>query len=184
MALVIPENLGALLWSAVGVDPGISGAIGVVGGFQNDHDSVIRPLHVVDTPTITEGKKRELDLEATANAFLTIDQVYAPVCSAIEKVHAMPKQGVVSTFRFGQSYGAVQMAARGMGVPVFDLTPQAWKRYLKLAAGKDAARAMCKRLMPGSAESVARVKDEHRAEALLIAYCIGMQFVRGEVYVA
>lgn len=50
----------------------------------------------------------------------------------IEKVHAMPKQGVSSTFKFGMGYGGLRMALIGNEVPFDEVTPQKWQKGLSI----------------------------------------------------
>ena len=47
----------------------------------------------------------------------------------IEKVHSMPKQGVVSTFTFGKNYGQWLGILASNGVPYKEVTPQTWMKY-------------------------------------------------------
>jgi crossover junction endodeoxyribonuclease RuvC len=56
------------------------------------------------------------------------------------------------------------------GVPTSFFTPACWKRAVGLSLdSKDAARAEAIRRWPGKAAIFARVKDDGRAEAALIA---------------
>lgn len=58
------------------------------------------------------------------------------VIATIEKVHSMPKQGVVSTFKFGTGYGGLRMALTAAGIPFEDVTPQDWHRGLGIPPRK------------------------------------------------
>lgn len=70
--------------------------------------------------------------------------------ACVEKVHAMPKQGVSSTFTFGVGYGKILGVLGALGIRTELVTPQAWKS--KVLAGslkdKDAAVAWCRRAYP------------------------------------
>lgn len=57
---------------------------------------------------------------------------YMPRCIAIviEKVHAMPKQGVSSTFKFGRHAGLLMGAALSTGKRVIYVRPQQWQKRL------------------------------------------------------
>jgi len=44
----------------------------------------------------------------------------------IEKVHAMPKQGVSSTFAFGQNYGFLRACLIAAEIPFREITPRKW----------------------------------------------------------
>lgn len=51
---------------------------------------------------------------------------------ALEKVGAMPKQGVCSTFKFGESYGQIQGILRALEIPYQTVPPQTWKKAFSL----------------------------------------------------
>ena len=83
----------------------------------------------------------------------------------IEKVHAMPKQGVSSTFTFGRGYGQLEMACAWAKIPVTRVTPATWQRSLGcLSKGdKNVTKARAQELYP-------QIKMTHAiADALLIA---------------
>lgn len=50
----------------------------------------------------------------------------------LERVHAFPKQGVVSTFTFGRSYGLLRGLLIGLKIPFEDIAPTKWTRVLGL----------------------------------------------------
>jgi len=50
----------------------------------------------------------------------------------IEKVHAMPKQGVVSMFNFGRKLGEVEALCEVLNIEPEWVTPQEWKKYFGL----------------------------------------------------
>ena len=54
------------------------------------------------------------------------------------------------------------------------VTPVSWKRSLNLPSDKDAARRLAQQWYPKVADQLKRKKDEHRAEALLIAHYGGI----------
>jgi crossover junction endodeoxyribonuclease RuvC len=49
--------------------------------------------------------------------------------AVIEAVHSMPKQGVVSTFTFGQGYGSWLGILAALKVPYMQVTPQKWMKH-------------------------------------------------------
>jgi len=55
----------------------------------------------------------------------------------LERVHAMPKQGVSSTFKFGRSYGGLRMALAAARIPFDEATPGTWQRALGCLSGGD-----------------------------------------------
>jgi crossover junction endodeoxyribonuclease RuvC len=90
----------------------------------------------------------------------------------VEFVGARPGEGAVGAFAFGRSRGVIEGVCGAAGVPLSFLTPAHWKRLVGIAPGrdgKDAARSEAIRRWPEHAPLFARVKDDGRAEAALIA---------------
>lgn len=88
-----------------------------------------------------------------------------PTCAAIEIVHAMPKQGVTSTFTFGKGYGGLRMALIASGIPFREVQPRAWQKELGCLTGgdKNVSKRKAQQLFPS-------LKITHAiADALLIA---------------
>ena len=88
----------------------------------------------------------------------------------VENVHAMPKQGLSSTFKFGMACGIIRGVAGALRLPLTPVTPQTWKAFhgLKNRPDKASARALAMRKWPDLAPRLQRVRDTDRAEALLI----------------
>lgn len=152
----------------IGIDPGLSGAIAV--RTTGTHAAA---LAVFDIPTTTRwitgrGHVREIDplaLRRLVGALPQWDQ------AVIERVHAMPGQGVTSMFSFGRSLGVLEMAFTTNAGTVQYVLPQRWKRhYGLLHAPKAASRKVAQELYPALADLFKRVKDDGRAEATLIAH--------------
>ena len=63
------------------------------------------------------------------------DEIYyneEPSIILVEKVHSMPKQGVVSTFNFGRKLGEIEAMCKILNIePVF-VSPRDWKKYFGL----------------------------------------------------
>jgi crossover junction endodeoxyribonuclease RuvC len=86
----------------------------------------------------------------------------------IEEVHAMPKQGVASTFRFGAAFGVAVGVIQATGLPMEFVQPAQWKKRAGvLRTAKDYARTRALELYPHA--DLARKRDQGRADALLIA---------------
>jgi crossover junction endodeoxyribonuclease RuvC len=147
----------------LGIDPGLSGAVALL------RDGNL--LYVYDVPSLAlKAKGRNVDLPQLARIFAEIvDVAGTPDECWIEEVHAMPKQGVSSSFKFGTAFGIVQGMAAAHMMPIRFVSPHHWKKGLALPQGKDAARGTASRQWPTMAEHFARVKDDGRAEAALIA---------------
>jgi crossover junction endodeoxyribonuclease RuvC len=87
----------------------------------------------------------------------------------VEKVNSMPGQGVASTFKFGQSYGALLGVFGALKLRIVHVTPAKWKRSMGLSSDKEMARAMAIDTWPSSCNLFKRKKDHGRAEACLLA---------------
>lgn len=90
----------------------------------------------------------------------------------LEHVHAMPKQGVSSTFNFGMNFGFIQGVLKAYGIPYELVTPQKWKKEFSCTSDKNTSIEVCKRLFPNvNLKATDRCKKDHdgMAEALLIA---------------
>ena len=149
----------------LGVDPGITGAVAA-------YDSESRLLlWIEDMPALEvkagKGIKRRISPEILCH---TIRQYDVAAVAYIEKVGAMPGQGVSSTFNFGQSFGMALGVLAGLGFSTHQITPQKWKKLAGAGVGKGAGRMRAAALFPESADLFARVKDDGRADAALIAY--------------
>lgn len=119
---------------AVGIDPGLDGAIAIMacGSCINVHTM----------PTISGPKGgREVDGH---KLWLILRGWPIDLC-AIERVHAMPKQGVTSTFTFGVGYGKVLAVLEILGVPRVRVLPQIWQKRVLHGHGdtKNAAISYC-----------------------------------------
>lgn len=138
----------------LGVDPGLSGAIALYWPAEP------RIIIAEDVPVV--GK----DIDAPALA-RRLEQA-RPDFAMIELVHAMPKQGLSSTFKFGDAFGMVKGVIAGAYIPLHLVTPGKWKKHFRLSADKEEARALAIRLWPSS-PCFQRKMDHGRAEAALIA---------------
>lgn len=139
-----------------GIDPGVSGAVAII--------QAGRFVAGIDMPTFQDGKRRRVNAAALA-AFLS---EHRPARVILERVGAMPGQGVASMFSFGHSVGIAEGVATALGLPLVLVTPQAWKRAAGLiGSDKAASLAVAARLFPDA--PLSRKKDVALADALLIA---------------
>jgi len=150
----------------IGIDPGLSGAVAII---YND-----RTIHLHDTPVMMTTKKGG----KSKNDYLPFQmaELLRPFCGDpyvkvfIEDVHAMPGQGSTSMFRFGYGCGLWEGIIAALALPLTKVTPQAWKKEIMQGKkDKNAARIRAQELYPCCVSQTARVKDDGRAEALLIA---------------
>lgn len=93
--------------------------------------------------------------------------------AAVEKVGAMPGQGVSGMFNFGRSYGFILGVLAAFGIGYQLVPPGVWKREFGLIhAEKRVSVETCKRLFPGVGllpTARSRKDSDGMAEALLIA---------------
>lgn len=148
-----------LTHNVIGIDPGVSGAIAL----NVDGELAI----VEDTPSI-DKRVNVAVLSQMIGAWHSRHPITKVV---IENVHAMPKQGVSSSFNFGRALGDVEGCVIALGHVVEFVSPAVWKRDLGLT-GKDkaASRQLATDMWPSWADAFKRVKDDGRAEAALLAH--------------
>lgn len=156
----------------IGIDPGTSGAIGVLADGE--------PAGVHDMPVCPApgGSGRAVDgakLAAILRGLLMAHNG-ADVVVVHELVGGFRGQGGSASFAFGQSDGIALGVIASLGLRVVHVRPQAWKKHhglVKLKGGekpgKDASRARVVQLFPNQALPFLRAKDDGRAEALLLA---------------
>jgi crossover junction endodeoxyribonuclease RuvC len=145
----------------IGIDPGFTGAVAFLWPDKNK-------IEVFDMPTYKNTKgKTELNLYELHD--ILTPETDEPHTCMIEQVAAMRGQGVSSMFRFGQSYGATQMAVAAHKIPMQFVTPAKWKAYFGLSRDKGVSRSIASQRFPKIADMFSRQKDDGRAEAALLA---------------
>jgi len=144
------------------VDPGLTGAACIL----EQINGAVMLISVIDLPTAGEGAKRRLDA-VTFASWLNSNK---PTHVFIENARAMPRQGVTSMFRYGRVAGAVEGVVAAQLIPLSLIEPATWKRHLRLNSNKEDCRARALQLLPSAASELQRVKDHHRAEAILLAF--------------
>lgn len=113
----------------IGIDPGKKGGVAIM---DDDRITVLpwddRKFVDVMAETMNKGK----------------------CIAAVEKVGAMPGQGVTSMFSFGQSFGFILGVLTAFGIGYQLVPPTLWKREFGLLhIGKDGSVEVAKRLFPG-----------------------------------
>jgi len=146
----------------IGIDPGISGAISVFGA--------VTLFDVIDMPTLEVDSGKTKKRHISAAGLRDILEGYPNHHVVIEKVGAMPGQGVTSMFNFGRSAGIIEGVVAALRMPHTYVTPATWTKAVGRAAGKDASRMRAMELFPSKADLFKRAKDDGRADAALIAY--------------
>ena len=135
----------------LGIDPGNSGAIACL---NNDGT-------ILDWCPLEPKKRTERDISDWLSSVTSGDFAKA----MIEKVSAMPGQGVASTFKFGKSYGFLIGLLTAHGIPYETVTPAKWQQAMQCRTGgdKNITKAAAQRLWP-------HYKFTHaNADAMLLA---------------
>lgn len=155
--------------AVIAIDPGLTGAIAYYDG---------RALEMADMPTYTVRKATRVNLHTLAGIVRAFYYNQAMVDSLVEHVGSMPKQGVASAFNFGFTTGAIHGTLAALGMQAHTVTPAQWKFGVGLKADpnadtrarKTSSRVRAAELFPDYAHLFARVKDDGRAEAALMAW--------------
>lgn len=151
----------------IGIDPGKNGGIAIIKTLVNKIEQV--------------GVNCYSDENLLG--ILKDTEKYIQVVCYLEHVHAMPKQGVSSTFNFGMNFGFIQGVLKAYGIPYELVTPQKWKKEFSCTSDKNTSIEVCKRLFPNvNLKATERCKKDHdgMAEALLIAE-YGRRHYNGQV---
>lgn len=148
-----------------GIDPGKTGALAILypDDFVEFFDVPRNKLKGRDVPAYAEWQ----GVWSNALGLAGVEYV------VIEDVGARPGQGVSSMFKFGRSLGFIHAIALNVRPrPAIKFTtPAQWKGKLGLLnSSKGASREKAVSLYPSVESRLTRVKDDGRAEALLIAH--------------
>lgn len=149
----------------LGIDPGASGGLAEVGVSS-------KRLYVKSTKMPDTEKDLWNWVEERGIGLLEMgDEVFA----VIEKVHAMPGNGVSGMFKFGQNYGFLRACLIAASIPFEEVQPRAWQKALGIpprdkdesgTVWKNRLKAKAQQLYPSVGVTLAT------ADALLIAtYC-------------
>lgn len=137
----------------VGIDPGKSGALAIIS---------------------SSGDIQVIPFDATAYVELlnSLSLMETSIKCCVEKVGAMPGQGVVSMFNFGHNLGFIEGVLRACGIPYQLVPPQTWKKEFTLSSEKTKSIEVCQKLFPNVsllASERCRKPHDGMAEALLMA---------------
>lgn len=135
----------------VGIDPGKSGAMAIL--YPNGSIETI-PFNMVNYVDAIRGLTDY------------------PVKCCLEKVGAMPGQGVVSMFNFGHNLGFIEGVLQSNSIPYQLVPPQTWKKEFSLSSEKAKSIEVCQKLFPKAnllATQRSRKPSDGIAEAILMA---------------
>lgn len=138
----------------LGIDPGKRGAVAYLMETERGWVENVHPIG---------------DLPQLLHRLIRTGQ---PIRCCLEKVHAMPKQGVSSTFSFGVNFGWCKGLLEAHGVSYQEIPPERWKKEFGLNTDKQKSIAVCRQLFPEAdlrPSERSRVDNDGMAEALLMA---------------
>ena len=149
----------------IGIDPGKDGAIAIIPEndmylndikiyhFEDDYIQIIKEIH---------------------------NHCSQCICY-MERVHALPGNGVKQAFAFGENYGYIRGILESFLIPYQTVPPQTWKKEFSLDSDKQHSIQCAKQLFPGvDLKRTQRCKTEHdgKAEALLLAEYARRKYAR------
>lgn len=133
----------------MGIDPGQKGAFAIISAAKIE----VWPM----------DKKNLIEICRYAAPF--------EVRCCLEKVHAMPKQGVRSMFTFGEGYGYLKGVLESFEISYQEIQPRKWKAEFELNTDKAASIEIARQLFPdvNLIPEGCRKPSDGMAEALLMA---------------
>lgn len=173
----------------LGIDPGLDGAIAVLDIREATN------IYFYDTPTITiQGTKkshREIDAAQLVNLLLPMTGNLRAILEKVSNVpiklgkrelcptcHRMPAQGGTSLFNFGMGFGIWIGILAGLKIPYTLVHPRTWKSAVMRDMGKEKGASIlrAKQLYPQAAPSLNLAKHHGRADALLMAHYLRLNY--------
>lgn len=113
----------------LGIDPGLSGGWACI---ESDEDDTLRAPVMIGSgrmPKKAYGKKQMADGGELYRAIRKSKGNRLIDVAIIEHVHAMPAQGVSSSFSFGMNTGVAHGIAAMFTPELITVTPQEWKKH-------------------------------------------------------
>jgi len=129
-------------------------------------------------PLTGDGKGKTIDVSAIKKFVLSISEstTYSDIIDEvwIEKVGAMPGQGVTSMFTFGYNAGMLEGMFLALGIPVHFVRPQQWQKILQgYGHDKKPSQIFCSRMFPNEDWRASdRCRTPH--DGMTDAACIGV----------
>jgi len=149
-----------------GIDPGLSGGVAIIS-----QRKILRGFRMpVMVDPMSRKKKKVVNINKLAAELAAVDIDM----TVVERVHAMPGQGVTSMFSFGVAYGqalAVATLKPDRSGGVVQITPQAWKGYFGLKGSDKGASIAKAQEVFGDSYKWKYLADNGIAEAALMAQC-------------
>lgn len=118
----------------IGIDPGKAGAVALLS---------------------TQGKFLCALYDTSARSLVKLLADWPVTFAFVEKAQAMPKNGAVSMFTYGQGFGEILGVLASQNVPYELVPPRTWTKEMLAGVpatleGKARARMACERLFPAA----------------------------------
>lgn len=150
----------------LGIDPGFTGATCLITE-SGIHSILDIPLLATETLT-ARHKFRSVDMAALVGQLKPF--AHKIQLAVIERVSAMPQQGVASTFRFGQTTGQIEGIVCALGITrTIRPPPAVWKAAMGVTHNKKTSLELARKLAPLHLSELKLAKHDGRAEAFLLA---------------
>ena len=137
----------------IGIDLGKQGAFAVI----DDYEGALS-VQTYDMPATIDAKRQ------------LICDIGVVKCCWVERPFFPRMIGIKNAVAIAKAYGGLKACLCFAGIPTFEVDPAAWKKSMHLTSDKNASRALASQYFPDASDQWARVKDDGRAEAALIAY--------------
>lgn len=165
----------------IGVDGGLDGGIARLNSDGNDLDVFVMPT------VETKDGKRDLYLDGIAKIF---SDAGGDAIAFVERAHAMPKQGVTSSWTNGKNYGSILGLLAGLNIPCTIVSAKKWQNalfsWIEYDDTKEASELVARMLWPGQSwlgTPRSRKAHDGMTDAALIAeygLCYVLENVKGE----
>ena len=113
----------------MGVDPGSKGGLSII---KNCSNKLPKIMFFTRMPVVNIYGKKIVDTLKICGDL----SKYKIDIAIIEKVHAMPRQGVTSSFQFGRSFGGIEALCYIFAKRVDYVAPAVWKKAIGLGSSK------------------------------------------------
>ena len=142
-----------------GIDPGAHGAVSFI--WPETAQIAIYDLPIL-TRFVSGNDRRYVDGVALAE----LVRKHAPTYLYLEDVHAMPRDGIVGAFSFGENKGTIKGVHQALGIPFEQVPPQSWQAAMHCPADPKKAKARAAVLFPSCIKYFTRADQ---AESAMIA---------------
>ncbi|GKX40303.1 hypothetical protein SOASR014_40420 [Pectobacterium carotovorum subsp. carotovorum] len=147
----------------LGIDPGLSGAMALIDGDSGEF------IKCEEFEVIQVGSLKHIDGAQVSNFTKSMTAAGYYIEAYVERVSAMPGQGVSSMFTFGGASLGILVALGVMAIPFTLVTPPVWKKGVGIQTGAEKSESLSRARQLFPSASLERNKDHASAEALLIA---------------